>query len=362
MVATDASGVLGSDPAALQAVIDPLAAGVALFDGTGRPILHNASFERILGGVPARVQDIRLTSADGSELPREHDPIARALEGTPVLHADLLLRLAGGGARAVRVSATPIGSGTAPAALALTIEEHAAPAEERLLREVLAIVSHDLRNPLSAIRMTAQLLAKAGEVTEDRRVTLSKRVISSSGRLETLVKSLADYARSRAGSIIRLQREPLDLAALARRIAEELAPAYPAHTVEHSVTGDTRGEWDAARLEQIVTQIMGNAYRHGSDSAPVQVMVDGSDADEVRLSVRNGGEPIPDELLARLFEPFQIGRRPAGTPRRHIGLGLFVARELARAHGGSVTGASSAAGTTFNLALPRRPPPDVTSR
>lgn len=358
---TDLLNALGADPAPLRIAADQVAAGLALFDGDGRIVVHNNSLSRILGPVPARVQDIRFAGADGVEMPRDDAPAARALAGDAVIGAESQV-LRAHGPRAVRVTATPIGgAGGAIAGGLLAIEE---PREaDVLLREVLAIVAHDVRNPLSAIRMTAQLLAKTGEVPAERRVTLAQRVISSSGRLETIVKSLVEYARSRAGAVVRLQRERADMAVLIERIAGDMATAFPTRTIEREARGDGSGEWDVARVEYVVTQLVSNALRHGSDAAPVRIEVDGSAADEVRVSVRNAGAAIPEELRARIFDPFQIGTRAPGAPRRQIGLGLFVARELVAAHGGKIELRSDDRETVFEVTLPRHAPPDdVTSR
>jgi signal transduction histidine kinase len=229
------------------------------------------------------------------------------------------------------------------------------PDHETLLREVLGIVGHDLRNPLAAMRMTAQMLARTDPVPDERRVTLAKRILTSSTRMDGMVKALLDYAKNREATLIKLQREPMDLGELARRIAEEHEAAFPGRALQFEATGDLTGSWDMLRLEQVLASVINNAFRHGDESAPVLVRLDGGASDQVTLTVANGGPAIPPELLPdALFEPFKIGPRTPGTPRRSVGLGLFVTKQLVQAHGGSVSATSTSAQTTFTIQLPRQ--------
>jgi signal transduction histidine kinase len=202
--------------------------------------------------------------------------------------------------------------------------------------------------------MTAQLLNRGDDMPSERRLTLSKRILTSSGRMDSIVKGLLDYARARAGALVRLERELADLAALTARVVEDQEVVFPSRVIKQDVTGNTTGQWDPARLEQIVTNLISNALRHGAPETPVVVQIDGSATDAVEMAVHNHGPIIPPDLLAHIFEPFQIGPRPEGTPRRSIGLGLFIVKEFVTAHGGSVGVESKAdAGTRFTVRLPR---------
>jgi signal transduction histidine kinase len=327
----------------LSAFLEEIPVGVVVFDGQGRPLVHNTAITQIVGVLPGRVQ----------EVPLESDPVGRALAGQAVLGETTQLRVPGGLPRAVRVSALADRSG---AGVLLLV----APELDGNTREILGVVGHDLRNPLAAMRMTAQLLAKPDDMPEERRVTLARRLMTSSSRMDGIVRGLLDYARAAAGAVVKLQREPIDLAELAGRVIEEQELAHPGHTAERRFDGDAQGSWDPGRLEQVVAHLVANAFRHGAESPPPVVSIDGSAADRVRLAVDNQGPPIPPDLMARVFQPFSVAPRPPGTPRRHIGLGLFVVHELVGAHGGSVTGRSSDAGTRFEVALPRQPQADVT--
>jgi phosphoserine phosphatase RsbU/P len=341
---------LGAEPSLAAGFLEQLSVAVAIFDGDGRIQLQNSSFAQIVGAVPARVQDLPLV------VDHPTSPLARALAGEAITGEDHDLRV-GETTRRVRLSATPVRDETHAViggALVL-IDAAERPGAEASAREIMGIVGHDLRNPLAAIRMTAQLLNKGDEMPTERRLTLSKRILTSSGRMDSIVKGLLDYARARAGALVRLEREPTDLAPLLARIVEDQELAFPNRVIRQDVTGDTTGEWDPARLEQIVTNLVSNALRHGAPDQPVVITIDGSAPDEVRVTVHNHGHPIPPDLLLHLFEPFSIGPRAEGTPRRSIGLGLFIVKEFVTAHGGDVTVESSAQeGTRFTVRLPRR--------
>jgi signal transduction histidine kinase len=331
----------------LSAFLEQVPAGIVVFDRTGRALLHNTAFIQIVGVLPGHVQEVSPDS-----------PAARALAGTPVFAETLTLSPPGGATRRVTVSAVPLPDGAGVVVLAVPAQGlDAAPSS----REIFGVVAHDLRNPLAAIRMTAQLLGRPDEMAADRRVTLAKRLLSSATRMDAIVRNLLDYARASAGGVVQLNREAVDLAELTRRVVGEQEQFNPGRTLQQSVTGDTAGHWDPGRLEQVVGHLVANAFRHGADTPVPVLAIDGTAPDRVTLTIRNHGPAMSPELMARAFQPFTVAPPPPGTPRRHIGLGLFVVHQMVAAHGGSVRGTSSdAAGTKFRVELPRRAP-DVTA-
>ncbi len=348
---------LAASPTQLGVLVEHVPAALALFDAQGRPVLHNATLMRLLGTVPARVQDIRFLALDGTDVAPASSPVSRALAGQTIAGEELQLRSPAGSLTKARVTviATPDAGG-----VLMIADAASAAGAELLTREILGIVGHDLRNPLSAIRITAQLLVKPGAMAADRRMTLSKRLISSSDRMEQLVRNLIDYARARVGQLVQLRREPLDLAELVRRVVEEHKGAAGTREVKLETRGDLSGGWDADRLAQVIAQMLSNALRHGEDDGPISVSLDGSRGDGVSISVHNGGRTIPADVLPGLFEPFEIGPRPLEAPRRQIGLGLFLIKRFVTAHGGTVTLQSSPKeGTRITVTLPRSAP-DVT--
>jgi signal transduction histidine kinase len=324
---------LAADQTSLAALWRAMPAGVCVYDTEARPQSHNEAFTRIASGAPAQAA---LSAV-----------VARALAGETV--TDLQAEWPGdAGPQHIHLSAIPVRDQGRPAGAILVITDAGGGAG---LRETLGIVGHDLRNPLAAIRMTAQLLGKPDEMTAERRSTLSKRILTSSSRMDSIVKSLLDFAKAKAGALVHLERETVDLGVLAARVIEELTANLTGRSIDVKITGDVTGQWDPGRLEQIVGQLVSNAVRHGADGVSVMTLTGGPT--DVELALESRGPTIPADLLPRLFDPFQIGPRPEGTPRRSIGLGLFVVRELASAHGGT-TAISSHDGTTrVTVKLPR---------
>jgi signal transduction histidine kinase len=219
-----------------------------------------------------------------------------------------------------------------------------------LQERILGIVSHDLRNPLSAIQTGATLLARA-ELPEPHAHVVGL-VRSSARRMERIIADLLDYTRIRAKGGIPLALRPADLGEVCARVVDEVALSAPDHAVELHREGDLGGEWDAERLQQAIGNLVANAIRHAAGGAPVRVRaVDEGDA--VRLDVENDGPPIEPELMRSLFDPFQQGAH-AVSRGDGLGLGLSIVRSIVEAHGGTVAVRSGASRpVTFTASLPR---------
>jgi len=221
---------------------------------------------------------------------------------------------------------------------------------EEFRRKIMGIVGHDLRSPLAAIRISAEILAREGGLT-DRQSRGVARILSGAGRMERITRDLLDVTRIQAGQAMALQRGTADLGAAIRRIRDEAEAANPGRAVQMECAGELRGEWDGARLEQAIGNLVANALVHGARDAPVRVRCF-ADGDAVGVEVENRGEPIAPELLPHLFEPFRRGGRTDGR-RGGLGLGLFIVSEIVRAHGGTVAVTSDETSTVFRLRLPR---------
>lgn len=224
-------------------------------------------------------------------------------------------------------------------------------ADERaaLEQELLAIVSHDLRNPLSAILMTAEWLLRSGTL-EDEVARSLERVRSSGTRATELIEDLLDYTRARIGAGIEVKPEDARLHAIAATVVEEVRAAHPGRTIEHERTGDDAGVWDARRIGQVVANLVANAVQHSPRDSVVHVRTYGR-GDGVVFEVHNEGAPMPPELLPHLFEPFRRGGAPG---KRRLGLGLYIANRIVVAHGGTIDVSSNEVdGTTFRVWLPR---------
>lgn len=222
----------------------------------------------------------------------------------------------------------------------------------------LAILSHDLRNPLSAIAMSAEMLPEASR-PDAKSTRLATQILGSAEIMSRMISDLLDYTRTRLGAGMPVEPAPMDLGSLCNEVADEFRSANPALRLPFDAAGDLGGEWDPARLRQVVSNLLGNAIQHGEANTPVELKLRGDHAG-VTLAIRNRGTPVPQGELRKIFDPLVRGAG-AQTPRQNrpgsIGLGLYIARELVVAHGGTIDVTSSAeAGTVFTVRLPRHPP------
>ena len=227
---------------------------------------------------------------------------------------------------------------------------------ERALQEahqfeqrLLGIVSHDLRNPLASIRLGVDLLARS-TVSEHQLRTVT-RMVRSAERMHQLVAGLLDLTRLRTGQQMPISREVSNMHLLVERAVEEVSVADPGR-ITVTGHGDGTGEWDDVRVGQALGNLLGNALQHSPGGSSVKVEAAGG-SERVEVSIHNGGTPIPAEQQEGLFEPFRRGVNP-GALDGSVGLGLYIAWHVARAHGGTIEVSSSAeAGTTFRMTLPK---------
>jgi two-component system, sensor histidine kinase and response regulator len=218
----------------------------------------------------------------------------------------------------------------------------------RLNETFVAAVSHDLRNPLNAILVAAEMLA--GEAPADLR-PLAERVCASGRRMAGLLDDLNDLARARLAKGIPLEFRDADLGDVARKVVAEHESLCPECEFGLSAEGDLRGRWDDPRLEQVLSNLLGNAARHRSTGTRVSVRLDGGKPDRVELSVHNEGS-IDPALLPQIFDPFRSGKGAQGRSSG-LGLGLYIVDQIVRGHGGHVAAISGDDGVTFRVVLPR---------
>jgi signal transduction histidine kinase len=213
-----------------------------------------------------------------------------------------------------------------------------------LQERLVSVVSHDLRNPLGALRGNASLLPRLGPLT-DRQAIVVSRMIATLDRSEALIRNLLDVARTRSGALLPVALAEARLGEVCTRVLGEIRDARPDADVALAVTGEDRALLDADRMAQVVANLVSNALEHGRGDGSVRVRVTGG-PEEVVLEVDNEGDAPAGEAL---FEPFARGTH-AGAG---LGLGLFVVREVARAHGGSATLRSDAGRTIAEVRIPR---------
>jgi PAS domain S-box-containing protein len=217
-------------------------------------------------------------------------------------------------------------------------------------KRILAIVSHDIRNPLNVITLAARHLEKvSSEVNVVRRDT--ERVMRSATRIQNIVADLLDLSREREGQGISVTRSQTDLVSICRQVLDELEATAKDRQFHFVCSGDSSGLWDHSRIIQAIANLVSNAVQHGA-RGPIDIRITG-DEDAVVVAVHNEGA-IPRELLQNLFDPFRAGGRATGRGEG-LGLGLFIAKAIARAHDGTIeVDSDEERGTTFRLWLPRR--------
>jgi signal transduction histidine kinase len=216
----------------------------------------------------------------------------------------------------------------------------------------VSILGHDLRTPLGAMTLAAEAIVRGSP--DARALRPAGRILTSAERMKRMIEQLLDLARVRQGHGIPLHLGRVHLGELCRQAVQELEDANPQASLVLQNTGNVSGTWDADRLAQVVSNLVGNAVQHGTKGRPITVDVDGTDESTVRLRVHNFGS-VPPEALPTLFEPFKrmAAHTMSAAGKTGLGLGLFIAREIARAHGGDVGVQSSEERTTFEVTLPR---------
>lgn len=213
-----------------------------------------------------------------------------------------------------------------------------------LQERLVAVVSHDLRNPLGALRGNASLLPRLGPLTERQTVAVG-RMIRTLDRTDALIRDLLDLARTRNGALLPVAPANARVGEVCARVLGEVRDARPDADVALEVEGEDRATVDPERMAQVVANLVANALDHGRGGGPVRVRVSGLPS-EVVLEVENEGEA---PATAQLFEPFARGTHAGGG----LGLGLFLVREVARAHGGTAALRSGAGRTVAEVRLPR---------
>lgn len=215
----------------------------------------------------------------------------------------------------------------------------------------LGVLSHELRTPLGTIVGSAEMLLHVANQHPQLR-DASNRILGGGRRIKSILDDLLDYVHSGTGGGMRVDPADVRMDRLCTRVAREVEAAFPDSRIELTQEGDMQGRWDEHRVAQALSNLMSNAIKYGAADAPVSVALDGTAADEVVVAVHNQGAEIPPETLESLFQPLVRGETgdPTGTS---LGLGLFIVREIAIAHGGAVEVDSSDQGTTFSVRLPR---------
>jgi signal transduction histidine kinase len=216
----------------------------------------------------------------------------------------------------------------------------------------LGMLGHDMRSPLQTILMTARHLTALN--AGDQVSVAASRLIRSGARMQALLGDMLDFNRTRLGLRIGISPTDVDLHRLFADELDQLRAAHPDRRVDLDVDAECRGVWDGRRLQQLLGNLVLNAFKYGAPDAPVKVVMTG-DEQTVRFEVRNQGPAIDRVTLYRIFDPLQRGLNLEDSYNAdgNLGLGLYIAREISRAHGGEIDAWSNDGETVFIVRLPR---------
>ncbi len=364
-VASSPAGARPVSPA-LAVLLDHVSLGVIAVDARTRTITYsNRRAEEILGrelsGYRDPISHFELAAwrPDGTIVEPNQILIARVLGGEEPVREDLALVRGDGTIVQTRAAAAPVHDDDGRlASIVLTFddatEEWLARAEreanERFRELFIGILGHDLRDPLGVLTVGSSMLLRRGALEpEDKRIV--ERLASSANRMTRMVAQILDFTRARMGDGIPLNRQPTSLHDVVRTVLADSLLSQETSRVALSLAGDGIGDWDADRLAQVVSNLVSNALWHGAPETQVCVSVR-DEPRSVRLEVHNEGRPIPEDLLPVIFDPFR--RAAVAHNRSGLGLGLYIAQQIVRAHDGTLTVESTAErGTTFTVVLPR---------
>ena len=218
----------------------------------------------------------------------------------------------------------------------------------------LAILGHDLRNPLSTIIVSAQMLLMYDDVNDKVKADAT-RIYNTSHRMNKLINDILDYSGNQLGQGLSVILTPTNLAKICNDIIEEQQIAHPKRSIVVESNGTFDGNWDEHRIAQVFSNLLGNAIQHGVSESPIQVNLT-STQDSVNIKISNQGIPIPKSKLKTIFEPMtrhEENENKDYSQKSSLGLGLYISREIVLAHNGVLNVTSTKKeGTTFEISLP----------
>ena len=343
-----------ADRRLLAAIVDSTDDAIISKDLTGRILSWNRSAERTFGYSAEEAIGKSIAMLMPNEGADDYlSIIDRIRQGRRVEHYETLRRRKDGTIINMSLTVSPVhdDNGVVIGASKIARDITAARAAERERQRIrdlyLGILGHDLRNPLNTI--VASLYTLERKVPPELQ-HIFPRISRSADRMGRMINQLLDFTRARLGEGLRLEPHPASLREICAAVIEELEPQYPGR-IRFSADGELESQWDADRIAQALSNLIVNALDYGSQGDPVDVRLS-TEEGNARLEVSNRGTPIPDELRPEIFEPFRRGTGDEQRKSRGLGLGLFITREIVRAHQGSIELVSDGGRTTFVLRLP----------
>jgi sigma-B regulation protein RsbU (phosphoserine phosphatase) len=314
----------------MQGFFNEVALDLVKKDGERFPVLINAAERKDAND---KVIFARLTVFNATDRRRYERDLLNARDELKALNSTLERRVAEIVAEQLRSSA------------ALSSQRE----EAELREQFIAVLSHDLRNPLASIAAGTQLIQKS--LGTEKEVQISAMIQKSVARMASLIDNVMDFARGRLGGGLTLTLSRLPLAPVLQHVVDELQTTHPEHLIRTEFEMREPPAVDPVRLAQLLSNLLGNAVTYGAVGEPIVVRA--ATKGEFVMSVTNHGAPIPPGAMERLFLPFSRGEvRPS---QQGLGLGLYIASEIARAHGGGIYVTSTPQETRFTFRMPLSP-------
>lgn len=344
------------DTRLLAAIVESSEDAIIAKDLQGHIVEWNRSAERLFGytreEVLGRSIEI-LMPPDRTDDWRQI--LERVADGERVEHFETQRRTRDGRILDVSLTVSPVHDtegrivGVAKIVRDVTAEQAARRESEKMRDLFLGALSHDLRIPLSTIKVSVHTLRARAPESEQK---VLARISNSTDRMSRMIDQLLDFTKSRLGGGIPIHLEKADLAEICRMVAEEQEALNP-ERIHVSMEGDLKGHWDGDRLAEVVSNLLSNAFKYGDSDAPVTIAGRCGDG-YVVVDVTNQGPEIPAPLRDVIFDPFQRGPAEQHRGIKGIGLGLYIAQQIVRAHHGEITVHSAPlGGTRFSVRLPR---------
>ena len=340
----------------LAAIVESSEDAIVGKDLSGRIVDWNRSAERLFGYSkeealgrsiemlmpPDRVDDWRQI-------------LNRVVNGERVEHFETQRRARDGRILNVSLTVSPVRDaegrivGAAKIARDVTAEREAQSENEKTRELFIGTLSHDLQNPLNAIKVTLHTLRRHAPEADQRAIA---RIANSADRMSRMIDQLMDLTKSRLGGGIPIHPQSADLTVICQTVTDEFEALHPGRT-RLSMEGDLTGHWDSDRLAQVLTNLLSNAFRYGAPEGPVAISAKNC-GPSIVVEVTNQGPEIPASFILLIFDPFRRGPFEANRGVTGLGLGLYIVREIVHAHQGEITARSSPTeGTTFTVRLPR---------
>ncbi|SIT90382.1 PAS domain S-box-containing protein [Yoonia rosea] len=331
---------------------------LGILDNNGVFIETNPSWQHTLGWEREEVQSRTFYDfLHPDDIAENAAAFSEIKAGKPILDFENRYRHKDGTYRWLSWNAVPEGSSYFCSARDITVAKKNAASlrsreQEALLREqFVAVLGHDLRNPLAAIRSAVSIMGR--EEQSERTSEMITAINGCVDRMAALIADIMDFARSKLGSGLELTTsEQLDPVELLSDAIDEIALANPDRTINRHLTFTGTVPGDRMRLTQLVSNLLGNAIAHGDPDTAIDVRLSEENG-RLDLRVANAGEPIPADKLGAIFEPFYSA--DPGEHKKGLGLGLFIVSQIAKAHGGEMTVNSDSVQTVFRFSMPTHP-------